>query len=71
MQDISLINITTDTLSLPLLSEKNIEADVLRLDKIHPLVSGNKNKAKKTLQRMVGHGRITFWLRRRPVRSII
>lgn len=42
MQDISLINITTDTLSLPLLSEKNIEADVLRLDKIHPLVSGNK-----------------------------
>ena len=42
MQDINLHNITIDQLYLPLLSEKNVEADVLRLDKIHPLVSGNK-----------------------------
>ncbi len=42
MQDINLNNITTDKLSLPLLSEKDVEAEVLRLDKIHPLVSGNK-----------------------------
>lgn len=42
MQDINPGNISTDKLSLPLLSEKNVEADVLRLDKIHPLVSGNK-----------------------------
>lgn len=42
MQDINPGNITTDTLSLPLLSRKNVVADVLRLDKIHPVVSGNK-----------------------------
>jgi len=42
MQDINPGNITTDQLSLPLLDEKKLEVDVLRLDKIHPLVSGNK-----------------------------
>ena len=42
MQDINPDNITADKLNLPLLSEKNVEADVLRLDKIHPVVSGNK-----------------------------
>lgn len=42
MEDIQLSNISTDHLSLPALDEKNIEADVLRLDKIHPVISGNK-----------------------------
>jgi 1-aminocyclopropane-1-carboxylate deaminase len=42
LQDISLSNISIDPLSLPLLTEKKVMASVLRLDKIHPLVSGNK-----------------------------
>ena len=42
MQGINLNNITTDRLHLPLLTEKKVEADVLRLDKIHPHISGNK-----------------------------
>ncbi len=42
MQKINFHNITIDKLSLSLLDEKKIKADVLRLDKIHPLVSGNK-----------------------------
>ncbi len=42
MQDIDLNNITTERLHLPLFTEKKVEADVLRLDKIHPLISGNK-----------------------------
>ena len=41
-QDFHFNSITVDTLSLPLLSEKKVMASVLRLDKIHPLVSGNK-----------------------------
>jgi 1-aminocyclopropane-1-carboxylate deaminase len=42
MQDIILNNITLDQLSLPEFSAKNIEVSVLRLDKIHPVISGNK-----------------------------
>lgn len=42
MQPIDLTAITTDKLNIPLFSSKGIEADILRLDKIHPLVSGNK-----------------------------
>ncbi len=42
MLDINLDHITTDHLSLPLLAEKNVEAAILRLDKIHPLIAGNK-----------------------------
>lgn len=42
MQDINLNNITLDQLSLPEFSAKNIEVSVLRLDKIHPVISGNK-----------------------------
>lgn len=42
MQGINLNNITTERLHLPLLTEKKVQADVLRLDKIHPLISGNK-----------------------------
>ncbi len=42
MQDINLNNITIDKLSLPEFIEKDIEVSVLRLDKIHPVISGNK-----------------------------
>ncbi len=42
MQDINFSNITIDKISLPLLSEKNIGVSILRLDKIHPIISGNK-----------------------------
>ena len=42
MQDINLNTITLDKLSLPEFSVKNIEVSVLRLDKIHAVISGNK-----------------------------
>jgi 1-aminocyclopropane-1-carboxylate deaminase len=42
MQDIDLNNITLDPLTLPAFTAKNIEVSVLRLDKIHPVISGNK-----------------------------
>ena len=42
MQTIDLGKITTDSLSLPVYREKNVEVDVLRIDKIHSVVSGNK-----------------------------
>lgn len=42
MQELSFQNITTDFLTDPLFIEKNIEVAVLRLDKIHPVISGNK-----------------------------
>lgn len=42
LQDIHFNNISVDTLSLPLLTEKKVDVDVVRLDKIHPLISGNK-----------------------------
>lgn len=35
-------NITIDNIQLPELENKNILLDVLRLDKIHPVISGNK-----------------------------
>lgn len=38
--DISKINI--DKIQLPFFDEKEIEMDMLRLDKIHPVISGNK-----------------------------
>ena len=34
--------VTIDTLKLGLFNENNIQVDVLRLDKIHPVISGNK-----------------------------
>ena len=34
--------ITTDEIQTPLLQNKKVELDVLRLDKIHPVISGNK-----------------------------
>ena len=34
--------ITTDEIQTPLLQNKKVELDILRLDKIHPVISGNK-----------------------------
>ena len=34
--------ITIDTIYIPFLQNKNVQIDVLRLDKIHPVISGNK-----------------------------
>jgi 1-aminocyclopropane-1-carboxylate deaminase/D-cysteine desulfhydrase-like pyridoxal-dependent ACC family enzyme len=34
--------ITTDKIDAPFLQTKNVQLDVLRLDKIHPVISGNK-----------------------------
>ena len=42
MENIHLNNITTDQISLPLFTAKRVEVDVLRLDRIHPVISGNK-----------------------------
>ena len=42
MQDIQLDNISIDKLSLSSYVEMNVETHVLRLDKIHPFISGNK-----------------------------
>lgn len=35
-------SISVDEIDLPVVKEKNIRVDILRLDKIHPIVSGNK-----------------------------
>lgn len=40
LPDIS--KVTLDKIQLPGFSKKNFEMDILRLDKIHPLISGNK-----------------------------
>ncbi|MEO6610680.1 MAG: pyridoxal-phosphate dependent enzyme [Chitinophagaceae bacterium] len=42
MQDIQPGNITTDKILIPAAAGKKITVSVLRLDKIHPLLSGNK-----------------------------
>ena len=42
MKQPDLLNITTDAVHLPFFKEKDVLVDILRLDKIHPLVSGNK-----------------------------
>jgi 1-aminocyclopropane-1-carboxylate deaminase len=42
MDPVDTSKITIDTLTLPVLKEKKISLQVLRLDKIHPLISGNK-----------------------------
>ena len=42
MKDIIISNIAEQKISLPLLIEKNIQLSALRLDKIHPVISGNK-----------------------------
>jgi 1-aminocyclopropane-1-carboxylate deaminase len=42
MQSLLFESITVDEVDLPAAKEKNIRASVLRLDKIHPVISGNK-----------------------------
>lgn len=42
MQQINFNAISVDQVSIPLLKEKKVELDVLRLDKMHPEISGNK-----------------------------
>ena len=42
MQPLSFESITVDEIDLPVLKEKSIRLAVLRLDKIHPIISGNK-----------------------------
>ncbi len=39
---INLLAANTDTIQLPFTEQHNVAADVLRLDKIHPVISGNK-----------------------------
>lgn len=63
-QDIRLDAITTDPVSIPVFSSRQIQVEVLRLDKIHPLISGNKwFKLKYYLQQAVKENKkriITF-----------
>lgn len=42
MQEINLTDITIDPVALAVFSEKGIECNMLRLDKLHPVISGNK-----------------------------
>jgi len=42
MQSLLFGSITVDEIDLPATKEKNIRVSVLRLDKIHPVISGNK-----------------------------
>jgi 1-aminocyclopropane-1-carboxylate deaminase len=42
MQPISFESVTVDEIDLPILKERNISLAVLRLDKIHAVISGNK-----------------------------
>lgn len=42
MQPAELSNITIDTVLHPVLTEKEVQLSVLRTDKIHPVISGNK-----------------------------
>jgi D-cysteine desulfhydrase len=42
MQHPDLSKVTIDTLPLSVFKEKQVQADMLRLDKIHPVISGNK-----------------------------
>src|ERR1700735_3856122 len=54
----------SEPLEWPGLAQKNISADILRLDKLHPVISGNKwFKLKGHLQQALqspGHHVITF-----------
>lgn len=42
MINLSIKDISLNKISLPYLTEKNIKASVLRLDEVHPIISGNK-----------------------------
>jgi 1-aminocyclopropane-1-carboxylate deaminase/D-cysteine desulfhydrase-like pyridoxal-dependent ACC family enzyme len=43
MQPLSFESITVDKIHLPAFQDKNVSVDILRLDKIHPVTSGNKS----------------------------
>ncbi|MFI5185532.1 MAG: 1-aminocyclopropane-1-carboxylate deaminase/D-cysteine desulfhydrase [Chitinophagales bacterium] len=58
MQALLFESITIDEIDLPLLKEKNMRLAVLRLDKIHPVISGNKwFKLKYYLQKAKEEGK--------------
>lgn len=42
MENINLNNITTDRLAAPVFEQRKLDVYILRLDKIHPFISGNK-----------------------------
>jgi 1-aminocyclopropane-1-carboxylate deaminase len=42
MQPVSFESITLDEIDLPIFNKKKVSVDVLRLDKMHPVISGNK-----------------------------
>ncbi len=42
MQPFDVNNITVEAVSLPILAQKNVELAILRLDKVHNIISGNK-----------------------------
>jgi 1-aminocyclopropane-1-carboxylate deaminase/D-cysteine desulfhydrase-like pyridoxal-dependent ACC family enzyme len=61
MKELSYEAVTVDTLNLPVLFEKKIHASMLRLDKIHPQLSGNKLfKLKYYLQDAITLGKQTI-----------
>ena len=64
MQLPDFLKITTDSIQLPFLQQKGISVEMLRLDKIHPVISGNKwFKLKYHLQNFSDkdyHGILTF-----------
>src|ERR1043166_8027217 len=58
MQSLLFEAITVDKIDLPAIKEKNIGVSVLRLDKIHPIISGNKwFKLKYYLEEAVASGK--------------
>jgi len=58
MEPLSPGSITVDEIDLQLLREKNVTLSVLRLDKIHPIISGNKwFKLKYYLEETVASGK--------------
>ena len=58
MEPLSTASITVDEVHLQLLRQKNVTLSVLRLDKIHPIISGNKwFKLKYYLEQAVASGK--------------
>ena len=61
MKELSYEQVSVDTLNLPVLLEKQVQASILRLDKIHPHISGNKLfKLKYYLQDAIALGKQTI-----------
>ena len=58
MESVSLESITTEEFFFQAAAEKNIRLDVLRLDKIHPIISGNK------------WFKLKYWLEEARIRNI-